>query len=87
MKECNNSKTHISNNFLFSICLLKILDTYITRTITTLQPFATLHHISPNYTSLHLPTLHVLSFTLHNPLIWLNPFTFPTALFHLTSLN
>jgi len=25
-----------------------------TRTITTLQHFATLHHTSPNYTSLHL---------------------------------
>ena len=69
--------------------------------ITTLQHFATLHHTSPNYTSLHLSTLHSLTFTLHSltftlhsltftlhyPLIWLNPFTFPIALFHLTSLN
>jgi hypothetical protein len=87
MKECNNSKIHMSNNFLFSICLLKILDTFITRTITTLQHFATLHHTSPNYTSLHLSTFHFLSFTLHYPLIWLNSFTFPTVLFHLTLLN
>jgi len=28
----------------------------ITSTITTLQHFATLHHTSPNYTSLHLST-------------------------------
>jgi hypothetical protein len=54
---------------------------FITRTITTL------HHTSPNYTSLHLPTLHFLSFTLHYPLIWLNPCTFPTVLFHLASLD
>jgi hypothetical protein len=26
MKECDNSKIHISSNFLFSICLLKMLD-------------------------------------------------------------
>ena len=57
------------------------------KNITTLQHFATLHHTSPNYTSLHLSTLHFLSFTLHVPLIWLNPLTFSTALFHLTSLN
>ena len=53
---------------------------------TTLHP-TTLHHTSPNCTSPHLSTLHFLSFTLHYPLIWLNPLTFPTALFHLTSLN
>jgi len=58
----------------------------ITSTIITLQHFATLHHTSPNYTSLHLSTLHFLPFTLHYPLIWLNPFTFP-ILFPLTSLN
>jgi hypothetical protein len=46
--------------------------------------FATLHHTLPNYTSLHLSTLHLLSFTLHYPLIWLNPLTFPIVLFHLT---
>jgi len=30
----------------------------ITSTITTLQHFAALYHTSPNYTSLHLSTLH-----------------------------
>jgi hypothetical protein len=59
----------------------------ISKTVTTLQHFATLHHTSPNYTSLHLSTLHFLSFTLHYPLICLNSFIFPTVLFHLTSLN
>jgi hypothetical protein len=59
----------------------------VTRAITTLQHFATLHHTSPHYTSLHLSTLYFLSFTLHYPLISLNPFTFPIVLFHLTSLN
>jgi hypothetical protein len=38
----------------------------ITRTITTLQHFVTRHHTSPNYTSLHLLTLHFPSFTLHH---------------------
>ena len=58
-----------------------------TKTIITLQQFATLHHISLNYTSPHLSTLHFLSFTLHYSLIWLNPLTFPIVLFHPTSLN
>jgi hypothetical protein len=49
MKECDNSKIHISSNFPLSVCLLIMLDTFITRTITTLQHFATLHHTSPNY--------------------------------------
>jgi quinol-cytochrome oxidoreductase complex cytochrome b subunit len=43
----------------------------IASTITTLQHLATLRHTSPDYTSLHLSTLHFLSFTLHYPLIWL----------------
>jgi hypothetical protein len=64
MKECDNSKIHISSNFLLSVFLLLFLDTFIARIITTLQHFATLHHTSPNYTSLHLSTLHFLS-TLH----------------------
>ena len=50
---------------------------HITSTIITLQHFATLHQT----------TLHFLSFTLHYPLIWLNPFTFPIVLFPLPSLN
>jgi hypothetical protein len=87
MKEYDNIKIHIFNNFILSICFLIMLRHLITSTITTLQHFVTLHHTSPNYTSLHLSTLHFLSFTLHYPLIWLNPFTFPTFLFHLTSLN
>jgi len=41
----------------------------ITSTIITMQHFATLHHTSPNYTSLHLSTLHFLSFTLQVDII------------------
>ena len=44
----------------------------ITKTIITLQHFATLHHTSLSYTSPHLSTLHFLSFTLHYPLITLH---------------
>ena len=54
MKGCGNSKMHISSNFLLSICLIIMLGHLITRTINTLQHFATLHHTSPNYTSLNL---------------------------------
>jgi hypothetical protein len=82
MREFNNSKIHISSNFLLSMCLIIMLDTLLLVTIITLQHFATLHHTSPNYTSLHLSTLHFLSFTLHYRVIWLNPFTF-----HLTHLH
>jgi len=42
------------------------------------QYTATLRYTSPNYTSLHLTSLHSLTFTPHYPLIWVNPFTFPT---------
>jgi len=59
----------------------------ITKAITILQHFATLHHTSSNCTSPHLSTLHFLSFTLHYPLIWLNPITFPFVRFHLTPVK
>jgi hypothetical protein len=55
---------------------------------TTPQRLATLHHTSPKYTSLRSSTLHFLSFdftTLSLGLTHLR--TFPTALFHFTSLN
>jgi hypothetical protein len=88
MKECDNNKIHISSNFLLSICLI-ILDTLLLGPSLHCKHFATFHHTSPNYTSLHLSTLHFLFFTLHYPLIWLNPFTFPTSLFppHPTKLD
>ena len=90
MRECNNNKIHISSNFLLSICLTIMSDTLLlvpSLHCNTSQHFATLHHTSPNYTSLHLSTLHFLSFTLHYPPIWLKPFTFPIVLFPLPSLN
>ena len=83
MKECDNSKIHIISNYMSS----NNVRHFNSKTITALLHFATLHHTSPNYTSHHLSTIHLLSFTLHCPLIWLNPFAFPTVLFHLTSLN
>ena len=57
---------HISSNFILSMCLLILFGNLITKPITTLQHFATLHRTSLSYTSLYLPTLHY-------PLIWLNP--------------
>jgi len=59
----------------------------ITSNIITLQHFATLHHNSPNYTSLRLSKLHFLSFTLHYSIILLNKFAFPIVIFPLTQLN
>ena len=90
MRECDNSKIHISSNFLLSICLIIMLDTLLlvpSLHCNTQLHFTTLHHTSPNYTTLHLSILHFLSFALHYPLIWLNPFTFPIVLFPPTSLN
>ena len=80
MRECNNNKIHISSNFLLSICLIIMLDTLLL--VPSLHCNTSLH-----FTKLHLSTLHFLSFTLHYPLIWLNPFTFLIVLFPLTSLN
>ena len=77
MRGCDNSKIHTSNKSILFICLLIMF--------ITLQHLATLNHTTPNYTSLHLSTLHFLSFTLHYSPIWLNPSTFPMDLFHLTS--
>ena len=54
MRECDNSKIHITSNFILSICPLIMF--------ITLQHLATLDHTIPNYTSLHLSTLHLLSY-------------------------
>ena len=90
MRECDNSRIHVSSNFPFSICLLIKLDTLLlvpSLHYNTSLNFTQLHFTTLIDTSLHLSTLHFLPFTLHYPLIWLNPFTFPIDLFHLTSLN
>jgi len=57
MTECNNSKIHISSNFLLSICLLIMLDTSL------LVP--SLHC----KTSLHVTTLHQTTNTKHGVFI------------------
>ena len=79
MRGCDNSKIHISSDFILSICLLIMS--------ITLQHLATLNHTTPTYTSLHLSTLNFLSFTLYTSPIRLNPSAFPVVLLHLTSLN
>jgi len=71
MKECDNSKIHISSNFILSISLLIMCGTLLLRPtlhcntplhFTTLHS-TTLHHTSPNYTSPHFTQLHLT--TLH----------------------
>jgi len=44
MKECDNSKIHISNNFLLSVCLLIMLDTLLL--VPSLHCNTSLHFLS-----------------------------------------
>jgi hypothetical protein len=70
MKECDNSKIHISSNFILSISLLIMLGTLLLRPslhcnttplhFTTLHP-TTLHHTSLHFTTHHSTTLHYTS--------------------------
>jgi hypothetical protein len=66
MKDCDNSKIHISSNFILSIRLLIMFDTLLLRPsihcntplhFTTLHP-TLLHYTSPHFTTLHPTTLH-----------------------------
>jgi hypothetical protein len=66
MTECDNSKIHISSNFILSISLLTMFDTLLLRPslhcntpllFTTLHP-TTLHYISLHFTRLYPKTLH-----------------------------
>jgi hypothetical protein len=59
MKECDNSKIHISSKLHIVYKSSNNVGHLITKTITTMQHFTTLHHTSPNHTSLHLSTLHL----------------------------
>ena len=61
MKECDNSKIHISSNFILSISLLIMLDTLLLRPslhCNTPLHFTTLHPTTLHYTPLHFTTLH-----------------------------
>jgi hypothetical protein len=58
MKECDNSKIHISSNFILSVCLLIMLDTLLLR--------QSLHcNTSPHFTQLHYTDRHLTSSHLH----------------------
>ena len=80
MKECDNSKIHISSNFILSISLLIMFDTLLQRPSLhcntplhfTQLHFTTLRHASPNYTSPHFtqhtsPNCTSLYFTTFHP--------------------
>ena len=75
MRECDKSKNTCKQQLPIVYMSFNNVGRLITSTITTLQHFATLYHTSPNYTSLHLSTLHFLSFALHYSPVWLNPST------------
>jgi hypothetical protein len=65
MKECDNSKIHISSNFILPISLLIMFDTLLLRP--SLHCNTPLHFTtSPNYASLHFTTLYPT--TLHHTL-------------------
>ena len=81
MKDCDKQNSHISSKLRMIYVSSNNFRHPVTKTFTTLHP------TTFNSTSLHLLTLHFLSFklhptTLHYPLIWLGPFKFPTAPFH-----
>jgi len=61
MKECDNSKIHISSNFILSISLLIMFGILLLRPslhCNTPLHFNTLHPTTLHYTSLHFTTLH-----------------------------
>ena len=86
MRECDKSKNTCKQLPIVYMSFNNVGHLIISN-ITTLQHFATLYHTSPNYTSLHLSTLHFLSFALHYSPVWLNPSTLFIVLFHPPSLN
>ena len=60
MKKCDNSKIHISSNFILSISLLIMFDSLLLRPslhCNTSLHFTTLHPTTLHYTSLHFTTL------------------------------
>ena len=67
MRECDNSKMHISNNSLLSICLLIMLDTlFLVPSLycNTLLHLTTLHQTTPHYTYRHFTCSHLRFTTL-----------------------
>ena len=61
MKECGNSKIHISSNFILSISLLIMFDTLLLRpslNCNTSPHFTQLHFTTLRYTSPHFMQLH-----------------------------
>jgi len=62
MKECDNSKIHISSNFILSVSPLIMFDTLLLRP--SLHCNTPLHFTTLHYTSLHFTTLRQI--TLHH---------------------
>jgi len=75
MKECDNSKIHISSNFILPISLLIMIDTLLLRPSLHCNTPLQLHHTSPNYTLLHFTTLHHTSPNYTSPHFTLHPTT------------
>ena len=98
MKGYDNSKIHISSNFILSISLLIMFDTLLLRSslhCNTPLHFTILHHTSRNYTSLHFATLHytyrhftTLRYTsLHLPTLHYTYRHFTSSHLHFTTLS
>ena len=63
MRECDNSKIHISSNFLLFICLLTMLDTLLL--VSSLHRNTSLHFTTLHPTTLHYSYRHFTSSHLH----------------------
>jgi hypothetical protein len=63
MRECYNSKIHISSNFILSICLLITFDTLLLRP--SLHCNTSLHFTTLHSTTLHCTYRHFTSSHLH----------------------
>jgi len=82
MRECNNSKIHISSNFLLSKKSYNNVGHLIICTIITLQHFTTLRYTSPHFTTLHFTTpidtsLPLICTSLPSQLKWRKPWSTP----------
>ena len=78
MRQCDNSKMHISNNSLLSICLLIMLDTLLL--VPSLHCNTSLHLTALHQTTLHYTYRHFTSSHLHF-------ITLPFGLTHLHFLS
>jgi hypothetical protein len=95
MKECDNSsrKIYISSDFILSISLLIMFDTFLLRPslhCDTPLHFTTLHPTIVHYTSLHFTTLHPATLHYTSPnctSLHVSTLNFPSFTLHYPLIN